>query len=241
MKAEEILKTYDAFLNRNDGESAGRYLINEVNAAVAAGDKSLELSLVNELIGHYRKAGDDGNCKKSIARALSLIGETGLKDGVSKGTIYLNVATGYKSVGDTASALKYYDLAEKLYAEYLPDGDVRLAGLLNNAAVSLAADGQTAKAKEYYLKAASISKEAGRKEDAAVSYVNLAHLQDGTGDAEGAEKSLDIAYDLLDEVCERSGYYAFVCEKCAPSYAYFGFFLREKELRRRAKGIYERA
>ena len=36
------------------------------------------------------------------------------------------------------------------------------------------------------------------------------------------------------------GYYAFVCEKCAPAFSYYGYFLAAQELERRAKEIYER-
>ena len=36
------------------------------------------------------------------------------------------------------------------------------------------------------------------------------------------------------------GYYAFVCEKCAPAFSYYGYFLTAEELERRAKEIYGR-
>ena len=46
---------------------------------------------------------------------------------------------------------------------------------------------------------------------------------------------------LYTESLPRDGYYAFVCEKCAPVFAYYGYFLTEQELHRRAGEIYERA
>ena len=39
----------------------------------------------------------------------------------------------------------------------------------------------------------------------------------------------------------RNGYYAFVCEKCAPVFGYYGYFLTERELKRRAREIYDGA
>ena len=39
----------------------------------------------------------------------------------------------------------------------------------------------------------------------------------------------------------RDGYYAFVCEKCAPTFDYYGYFLIADDLNERAKAIYERA
>ena len=39
----------------------------------------------------------------------------------------------------------------------------------------------------------------------------------------------------------RDGYYAFVCEKCAPVFGHYGYFLADDDLRERARSIYERA
>ena len=56
------------------------------------------------------------------------------------------------------------------------------------------------------------------------------------------EPFLDAALELLDTPSvPRDGYYAFVCEKCAPVFAYYGYFLADQDLRQRAKAIYERA
>ena len=52
---------------------------------------------------------------------------------------------------------------------------------------------------------------------------------------------LDKAADLLDTPSlPRNGYYAFVCEKCAPTFDYYGFFLYANDLKERAREIYER-
>ena len=40
---------------------------------------------------------------------------------------------------------------------------------------------------------------------------------------------------------KRDGYYAFVCEKCASVFGYYGRFFYDGELRARARGIYERS
>jgi hypothetical protein len=46
---------------------------------------------------------------------------------------------------------------------------------------------------------------------------------------------------LRDESIPRDGYYAFVCEKCAPVFGHYGYFAAETELKRRVKEIHERA
>ena len=62
--------------------------------------------------------------------------------------------------------------------------------------------------------------------------------------AEAAEEKvgdyLDTAEELLDtESLPRNGYYAFVCEKCAPVFGHYGYFATEAELMRRAKEIHD--
>jgi len=50
---------------------------------------------------------------------------------------------------------------------------------------------------------------------------------------------LEQAFSLLDHTeAPHDGYYAFVCEKCAPVFSYYGYFLEADELARRAKDIY---
>ena len=47
------------------------------------------------------------------------------------------------------------------------------------------------------------------------------------------------ARELLDTPgIPHDGYYAFVCEKCAPTFGYYGYFLDEAEYRGRAEQIY---
>jgi hypothetical protein len=53
---------------------------------------------------------------------------------------------------------------------------------------------------------------------------------------------VDRAWELLqDESAPRDGYYAFVCEKCAPSFSYYGYFAAAEELQNTARNLYERA
>ena len=56
-----------------------------------------------------------------------------------------------------------------------------------------------------------------------------------------AEEYLETAENLLNtESLPRNGYYAFVCEKCAPVFGHYGWFVTEAELKRRAEEINDR-
>ena len=63
---------------------------------------------------------------------------------------------------------------------------------------------------------------------------------------ENACEEIDILLDKAQKVLnenysETDGNYAFVCEKCAPTFGYYGRFLYENELKERARVIYERS
>ena len=58
--------------------------------------------------------------------------------------------------------------------------------------------------------------------------------------AEYTDEYMDRAAELLDtESLPRNGYYAFVCEKCAPVFGHYGYFAEEAELRKRVEAIRE--
>ena len=124
--------------------------------------------------------------------------------------------------------------------------DERLAGLYNNMGVTLTAMERYAEARDLYEAAlAIIGKTEGGQADEAVTWLNLADLignEKGLeqGDA-GIRACLDKAERLLnDEALPHDGYYAFVCEKCAPTFAYYGYYFTAKELEKRAAEIYGR-
>ena len=64
----------------------------------------------------------------------------------------------------------------------------------------------------------------------------------------GLEEGENIIFDLLDKayecfnnpVLEMNGYYAYVCDKCYPTFEYYGCFLYAEELKKRMESIYER-
>ena len=79
----------------------------------------------------------------------------------------------------------------------------------------------------------------------AITCLNRADALSAEKGMEAAEREVyglvDQAYDLLTKPdVPHDGYYAFVCEKCAPSFDYYGYFAAAEELRKEAQRIYER-
>ena len=107
-----------------------------------------------------------------------------------------------------------------------------------NAATVYDAFGMPDRSIELFEKARAIYE--GNLDETDANMVELEH-----GLEKGEQKIgqyLDRAAALLDDpTVPRDGYYAFVCEKCAPTFDYYGYFLIADDLNERAKAIYERA
>ena len=180
--------------------------------------------------------------------ALSLLSCNVNESSVNNATIYLNCATTMKAFGKAEEALPYYDKAKEAYERLLSPDDYRLAGLYNNYATALKDLERYDEAREYFKEAIGLlqAKE-GVYGEVAVSYVNLAHLEYDAAYAKGedaddkVDECLDKAWECLnDENIAHDGNYAYICEKCAPAYGFFGYFMQKAELEKRANEIYNK-
>ena len=231
-----VIAKLDAHLGRNDYEAAERHLAYWLREAGQNGDLRGGLSLENERMGLYRKLGRREAALESAKAALELLRLTGMEDTVTAGTTWLNTATVYKAFGMAEQALPFYRKAEECYAAKLAEDDPKRGGLYNNMALALVDLKRYDEAEAYYQKALSVMQRAphGALEQA-ITWLNLANLyeaQRGLLEAETQiEQALDIAERLLeDPTLPRNGYYAFVCEKCAPTFTYYGRFACGAEL-----------
>ncbi len=242
-----ILEKLDFYLNRNDCAAAERHLKYWLSEADACRDMRGKLTVLNEQIGLYRKTGKEAECLGAAADALSLADSMGIEESATYGTTLINAATGYKAFGKAEAALPLYRRAKDVYEAVLDQDDGRLGGLYNNMALTLTGLGEYREAEELYQKAIKVmEKQENGELEVAITRLNVADLITAeSGLEEGAEeieKQLLEAERLLDtEHLPRDGYYAFVCEKCAPVFGYYGYFVTERELNRRAKEIYERS
>jgi len=242
-----VLEKLDSYLEKNDYDSAERHLKYWVSEAEANNDTRGKLTVLNEQIGLYRKTFKESECFQAVSDALSLIEASDVADNITVGTTLINAATGYKAFGKAEEAIPLYRKARSIYETYLDDNDGRLGGLYNNMALALTDLGQYLEAEELYLKAIDVMKQQENGElETAITCLNIADLINAkVGLVEGEDdiaKNLIQAEKLLNtESIPRNGYYAFVCEKCAPVFGYYGYFFIEKELNKRAREIYERA
>lgn len=244
---ERIIAKLDSYLNKNDYDAAERHLRYWLSEADAGHDKSGKLTILNEQIGLYRKLGKERECLDTIAAALSLADSMDMERSVPYGTTLINAATGYRAFNKPEESLPLFNKARTVLESVLAPDDEKLGALYNNMALTLTALKLFREAEEFYHKAIGImEKQENGALEVAITLLNLADLVAVEAGLEDGEKKIEEyllkAEELLNtEELPRNGYYAFVCEKCAPAFGYYGFFLTEQELKRRAKEIYEGA
>ncbi len=241
-----LITELDNILSRNDYNSARAFLENWVDIAQKQNDNKALFSLCNECIGLYRKIGDKENCYKHCKKVLDFLKALNLENTVSGATAFINCGTAFKAFGEAEKSISYFKKAINLYETLLPENDRRLAGLYNNFALSLVDLKEYEQALNLYKKAiAVLDKNAKFNLEQAVSYLNMANAVEAQKGLENACEEIDVLLDKAEKVLdenysETDGNYAFVCEKCASTFGYYGRFLYENELKERARVIYER-
>lgn len=242
-----FIEKLDSYFSKNDYEGAGRHLQYWYNEAVAGNDLRGRFTVLNEMLGYYRKMNDKDKALSVVKETLVVISSLGTEESVGSATVYLNIGTVYKAFSMPDEALPWFERAISIYNASLKPDDERFAGLYNNTALCLVDLKRFSEAREMYQKALSILKFVTTAHpDIAITYLNLATCAEAELGLESAEHEIETYLDeaekhLDDKNIEYNGYYAFVCDKCAPIFGYYGRFLYAEILKKRAKEIYERS
>lgn len=241
-----IIEKMNYYMGKNDYAGAERHLLYWLNEAKLGNDLQGELMIRNELVGHFRKTGNRAGAFENAQAALKLVDKLGFKNDKSAGVTYINVATAYNAFGENEKSIEVFSMAQSAF-ENMKNPDIELlGGLYNNMALTLVALNRFEEAFLYYDKALqSMQKVKNGELECAITYLNMADAYNISLGQEEAEckvfELLDKAYELLNTPdVPKNGYYAFVCEKCAPSFSFYGYFAAANELNQRAKEIYER-
>lgn len=244
---QRIMEKVDEYMSRRDYAGVERHLLYWLEEAKLGHDQKGELMIRNELVGHYRKVQERDKAFAHAAEALRLLDDMDFRDTISAGTTYVNVATAYQAFGENARALAVFEQAKAVYESIPTLKPELLGGLYNNMALAYVTEKRFSEAHALYEKAIeTMAKAEHGAPEQAITYLNMADAAEaelGPLDAsETIDTCLETAQALLDTpTLVRDGYYAFVCEKCAPTFEYYGWFAAANELNERAKAIYERA
>ena len=239
-----VIAKLDEYLGHNDYASAERHLKYWEAEARSGHDLRGEFSLAEELMGLYRKLGRREEAISYAEKAVHYIDLIELGGTVSAATAMLNAATVYKAFGQAEKGIPLFETARKIYEEKLPTDDSRLAGLYNNYALALTDLKRFDEARDRYKSALSIiGRTEGGEPEEAITELNLASLAEAQYGLEGAEKEIEEHLTraealLKKEGLRKDGNYAFVAEKCAPVFGYYGWFGTEADLNAESDRIY---
>ncbi len=239
-----VIEKLDDYFAKNDLAGAERHLRYWEKEAMEGGDDRGRYTVCNELMGLLRKLGRRDEALAYAEHTLALAEKLGMTENVTGATALLNAGTVYKAFGKAAKGLPLFARARTIYEAQLKPDDARLAGLWNNMALALTDLGRYDEAEALYDKAVALTRQTpGMQGDAAISLLNKANLieaRDGLLDGDEVICAcLEKAEALLnDPALPHDGYHAFVCEKCAPTFGYYGWFAFGRELEERAAKIY---
>lgn len=243
---ERIKKKLDIHFDKKEFDQAERLINYWIVEAKNGENKRAELDLQNEYMGFLRKMNRRDDAIAHAERAATLVRELKLDRTVGGATVFLNVATVYKAFGNPNAAMSYFSKTKEVYDQNLKDDDKLFAGLYNNMALAAVDMKQYDAAENLYNKAIEIMKNIKDGElDTAISYLNYADLiyakykadvsEDYSKYGDRIESCVNEAWRLLNvETIPHDEYYRFVCEKCASSFGFYGFFMYENELKKRA-------
>lgn len=241
---QRIIEKMDEYMSRRDYAGAERHLLYWLEEAKLGNDLRGQLMIRNELIGHYRKTNNKEKAIASGEEALRLVKLLDFDGTISSGTTYTNYATALNAFGENEKSLQLFQKARTVYEAAERTSPELLGGLYNNMALTCVAAGLYPQAYELYEKALEkMATVPNGVLEMAITYLNIANAEEAEKGMEAAETRI---FELLDKAAElldtpsvpHDGYYAFVCEKCAPVFAYYGYFMNAEDLKKRAEDIY---
>lgn len=265
-----IIDKMDEYMSRRDYNGAERHLLYWLEEAKLGGDLQGQLMLRNELVGHYRKTGQKELAMESAAKALDLLRELDMENTITAGTTYVNIATACGAFGDHERAIRLFEKARAAYESSSQTETQLLGGLYNNMALTCTELGRCEEALALYEKAADLMGRVPDGElEQAITYLNMANTVEVQLGLEAGEQQINALVERAEELLEakgeellgkgeaaltdgtdlramkqeeraRLGYYAFVCEKCAPTFAYYGYFMTAESLTERSEELVKR-
>lgn len=236
-----VTEKLDEYFYGGDTAGALRHLMFWREEARLGNDRQGEFQIENELMGLCRKMGKGEDAKAHALRAVELIDELGISGNIGAATAYLNCGTVFRAFGEPERSLGFFRKAEDIYRSELSENDERFGGLYNNMALSESDLGMYENALMHNKAALSVmEKIPGGKADMAVTYLNMADLANARSGLEVAlpeiEALIEKAWAALDSPdLTHDGYYSFVCEKCYPSFLYYGYLEYGEEIRKRSE------
>ncbi len=209
MNIERVLSQLDELFAQHRIDQVEGFLLHKIDEAAEEGDTSSLITLLNEIIGHYRETGEFEKSIASCQEVLMLMNEAGLKGTVAYATTLLNVANACRAARLLRESMTYYQEVKVIYEKDLSPVDFRYASLYNNMSLLFQEMGDFESACDCLERALGI---ASRYEEArievAVTYTNLAASQLKLGRFQEAIDNLQKAFSIFEMDEDRDYHYS---------------------------------
>lgn len=209
MNIEQVLKQLDELFAQHRTDQVESFLLRRIDEAAGEGDTASLITLLNEIIGHYRETSEFDKSLASCREVLMLMNEAGLKGTVAYATTLLNVANACRAAGILRESMAYYQEVRVIYEKELQPMDFRYASLYNNMSLLFQEMGDFESACDCLERALLI---ASRYEEArievAVTYTNLAASQLKLGRYQEAIQNLQKAFSIFEMDEDRDYHYS---------------------------------
>lgn len=242
-----ILAKLDGLFNSKQYGEAERLLKYWEKEGQNSGDDKVYYLAVNEQMGLYRKLGRRDDAMAAVDKMVQYLDRKHRRMSVEGATALLNAGTVYKAFGQSEEGLPFFEEACFIYEELLKPDDKRLAGLYNNMSSALADLKRYDEALGMCEKALGIlAKSTGNEPEEAITYLNMTGMYEARDGIEKAQESIEACLLKAQEKLAAAdgkteeGYLAFVYDKCASTFAYYGWFAEKNLLMKRSEEIYER-
>ncbi len=209
MIIEKVLEQLDELFASHRVDQVEPFLLEKIDEAAAQGEVGPMITLLNEIIGHYREMGEFEKAISCCKQVLLLVDQAGLKGSVVYATTLLNVANACRATGLLQESMLYYQEVKAVYEKELEHGDFRYASLYNNMSLLFQEMGDYESACDCLERALSIAtmyKEA--RIEVAVTYTNLATSQLKLGCFQDAIDNLQRAFAIFEEDQDKDYHYS---------------------------------
>lgn len=207
MKIELVLQQLDALFAAHQTNKIEAFLTGKIEEAAEEGDKNAVITLMNEIIGHFREMGEADKAIAYCRQVLLLMEKMGLEGTVAYATTLLNVANAYRAAGLLRESMTQYQTVKLIYEGNLPYNDFRYASLYNNMSLLFQEMGDFESACDCLERALSIVTQYNHARiETAVTYTNLAASQLKLMRYEEAIANLNRAFSLF-EIDEEKDYH----------------------------------
>lgn len=243
MEVQRVLRDVEELTGKNKLLEAKQLLIRKILEAKKYENWNAELAFLNEQMKLYQELNEQDEGMAVAQEALDLARQHGLKGSLNYARTLLNAALTFRIFGCAGEAMELYMEAYEIYQEKLHPFDYRFAGLYNHMGLACEEIKKYDLAEKYFNQALEIIARLPRGEmELAITHINLACVYYLAKNSNKAEFHIQKSKDYFNSRrVLRDGYYAHVCLDCAASFDKIGKREEAKELRKRARKIYEGA